>query len=194
MMKIFFVFSLMMAAFTVFFNSPGVCSAEDYDHAVFPVKYDSDTTLWPNNGYCNVCHNLHGGTGGLFNEYAQAITDELALGYTTDEALTNVELIDTDGDGFDNVTEIYAYTYPADPSSHPDSTTTIIFGKYNYLTGDLLVRATSNLGENADLELIGFGPMMWNANKLFWRIKVSDTTPPESLTVCDKTGQCVTTP
>lgn len=192
-MKRFLVFSVMMTVFTAFFNSPDVCSAEEYDHAVFPVKYDSDTTLWLD-GYCTVCHSPHGGTGGLNNAYAQAIADELALGYTTDEALTNVELIDTDGDGFDNVTEIYAYTYPADPNSHPDSTTSIIVGRYNYLNGNLVVKATSNLGENADLELIGFGPMVWNANKLFWRIKVSNTTPPESLTVCDKTGSCVTTP
>ena len=122
------------------------------------------------------------------------VKNELALGYTTDEALTNVELLDTDGDGFDNVTEIYAYTYPADPDSHPDSTTNIIVDRYNYLNGNLVVKATSNLGENADLELIGFGPMVWNTNKLFWRIKVLNTTPPESLTVCDITGSCVTTP
>ncbi len=132
--------------------------------------------------------------GGINNAYAQAIIDEMALGATTDEALTNVELIDTDGDGFDNVTEIYAYTYPADPNSHPDSTTTITSGNYNYLNGNLDVKATSNLGEDADLELIGFGPMTWNAKKLFWSINVSNTTPPDSITVCDKPGLCVTVP
>ena len=192
-MKRYLVFSVMLAVCLAIFNSPGDCRAEAYDHAVFPEKYDSDMTLW-SAGYCVVCHNVHSGSGDLHNDYADAISAELDLGYTTDEALTNVELLDTDGDGFDNVTEILAYTYPADPNSHPDSTITISVARYNYLNGNIVVKATSNMGANAELELVGYGPMTWNANKSLWRIKILNTTPPASLTVCDKTGTCVTVP
>jgi hypothetical protein len=70
---------------------------------------------------CNVCH----GSGGTstWNSYGQAIRS-LGSSVTITTRMTNVESLDSDGDGFTNIVEITARTFPGDPGSTPAPTDT----------------------------------------------------------------------
>ena len=70
---------------------------------------------------CNVCH----GSGGYstWNPYGQAIRS-LGSGVAITTRMTNVESLDSDGDGFTNIAEITARTFPGDPGSTPTPTDT----------------------------------------------------------------------
>ena len=65
----------------------------------------------------------------------------------------------------------------------------IIFADYNVHNNTLKVYATSDLGQNADLELSGFSPMTWYSNKSQWRITIIDGGEiPAIVTVCGIEG------
>ena len=65
---------------------------------------------------CNTCH----GSGGTstWNPYGQAIRS-LGSAVAIATRITNVEPLDSDGDGIINVTEINGLTFPGDPSDPP---------------------------------------------------------------------------
>jgi hypothetical protein len=64
---------------------------------------------------CNLCH--PGGNTGQLNPYA---TDFLNSGNN----FAAIESLDSDGDGYTNIQEINARTFPGDPASHPISVDT----------------------------------------------------------------------
>lgn len=64
---------------------------------------------------CNLCH--PGGNTGSLNSYATAYA---GAGYV----YTAIENLDSDGDGFTNIVEINARTFPGDPTSFPAGDTT----------------------------------------------------------------------
>lgn len=51
--------------------------------------------------------------------YLSDIIKQRQKGLTKSEALKNIEQLDSDGDGFSNITEIRALKYPGDPLDHP---------------------------------------------------------------------------
>ena len=63
---------------------------------------------------CTLCHAVTGG-GGPPNSYG---TDYAGHGYS----FSDIEQLDSDNDGYSNILEIQALTYPGDPTSHPANT------------------------------------------------------------------------
>lgn len=61
---------------------------------------------------CTLCHAIPEG-GGPPNPYG---ADYAAFGYS----FSDIEQLDSDNDGYTNIQEIQALTYPGDPTSHPD--------------------------------------------------------------------------
>ncbi|HEY6073239.1 MAG TPA: Ig-like domain-containing protein [Anaerolineales bacterium] len=82
----------------------------------FTTKYPATAVSKLNS--CNVCH----GSGGTstWNPYGQAIRSTAGADITA--RITAVEGLDSDGDGFTNIAEITALTYPGDPADKPAST------------------------------------------------------------------------
>lgn len=82
--------------------SPGYLS-------VFNSKYNTSGTRL---NTCNVCHT----TGANLNLYGMDISNQTG---TTEQRLTNIEMFDSDGDGFSNIDEINNLTFPGDPGDTP---------------------------------------------------------------------------
>lgn len=142
---------------------------------------------------CISCHNPH--SMDVYNPYGRDIYNEILAGFDAYQALANVEPVDSDGDGFSNIAEINALTFPGDPNSFPASTITITAAEYSYVAAQLDVKATSDYGANAALEVAGFGPMAWVPNKSVWRLSVDNlAVPPASVTVCGVSEGCITVP
>jgi bacillopeptidase F len=103
---------------------------------------------------------------------------------------------DNDGDG----SPFYADCNDGDPGIYPgvseikhdgidqdcngyDLTIDVIKAAYKLKSRGLSVEATSDLNENAALELVGYGPMKWKAKRLKWTLTVKRTANPGSVTV-----------
>ena len=82
--------------------------------SAFTTKYTA--TVGTKLDDCNTCH----GSGGTstWNPYGQAIRS-LGSAVAIATRITNVEPLDSDGDGIINVTEINGLTFPGDPSDPP---------------------------------------------------------------------------
>lgn len=84
-------------------------------------EYEKKPGKWVSLGSCQWCHHIYGydGQGDLdatMNEYGKA--------YDTNgqnqAAVRAIENLDSDADGFDNITEINATRYPGNPDDDPD--------------------------------------------------------------------------
>ncbi|MBS1245262.1 MAG: hypothetical protein H6R41_1799, partial [Deltaproteobacteria bacterium] len=64
---------------------------------------------------CNLCH--PGGNTGQFTSYGNAYKNN-------NHSFASIESLDSDGDGFTNIVEITARTFPGDPGSAPAPTDT----------------------------------------------------------------------
>ena len=76
---------------------------------------------------CSLCHPGGNGSASNLNQYANDFTDPSIGNYTfgTPTAHNTIfEARDSDGDGFTNIAEINARTYPGDPASHPAASDT----------------------------------------------------------------------
>ena len=78
----------------------------------FNATYGTATTALDT---CNLCH-PDGSSGNLFNPYATAYRN---AGHN----FAAIEALDSDGDGFSNIAEITARTFPGDATSRPADTT-----------------------------------------------------------------------
>ena len=120
------------------FASPAVASDI---HTAWTDLYD-----WvegPNFG-CQFCHAMNEPVcDPLLGLYGCDVADELAGGADDYEALMNVESLDSDVDGYNNITEIVNLTFPGNADSYPDSTINITVADYIDENGRLVVRATS---------------------------------------------------
>ena len=78
---------------------------------------------------CNTCHitgrstnpygtHLKSEISRVMNPEAEALTDEQFLNALRG-ALRGIEELDSDGDGYSNLAEIKALTFPGDPGDHP---------------------------------------------------------------------------
>jgi hypothetical protein len=82
----------------------------------FNAQYPSNTF----NNSCKICHT----SGADLNPYGAALADAGGTGGSiAPEVFVAVEGLDSDGDGFTNIQEINAGTFPGNPNSHPSNIT-----------------------------------------------------------------------
>lgn len=80
---------------------------------VFTARYDAASTKLNS---CALCHSVATG----LNPYGFAVESELGnKGDDLQAALTAIESRDSDGDGYSNLDEIQARTWPGDPNDSP---------------------------------------------------------------------------
>lgn len=105
----------IVVAFAILFAA-GSAQARSTYLSSFNTKYGTANTVLDD---CNTCH----GTGGTstFNPYGSALQARMGSGIGS--ALTQVEPLDSDGDGFTNVVEIKALALPGDRTDTPAPTT-----------------------------------------------------------------------
>ncbi len=97
---------------TVILASVQVATAFSSYKSAFNTQYSTTGTRLDT---CGVCHNNPSG-GGSLNSYGSAFA---AQSGTPAQAFTNIEPLDSDGDGYSNIAEIIARTMPGDPNDHP---------------------------------------------------------------------------
>jgi hypothetical protein len=98
--------SLLIHAGTASANSSDLANAE----GAFPVMVGSRIDT------CALCHTASVPPLNLFGAAYKAAGRSMA-------AALAIQNVDTDGDGFTNLQEINAFTFPADPNDHPASAT-----------------------------------------------------------------------
>jgi len=86
------------------------------DASARPTYFDAFRSLYgindgDNLDACGVCHFLWTGTGAR-NPFGNAVEQQLYVGKAITQALTDIEAVDTDSDGFTNLDEILAQTLP----------------------------------------------------------------------------------
>lgn len=104
---------LLIVLLAALVGAPGVLALGSYKNT-FTSKYSLAGSRLDT---CDTCHTA-GDTSG-WNPYGLDLQSQLAAGATIDQALTNVELKDSDGDGFSNIEEITNRTFPGDGSDKP---------------------------------------------------------------------------
>jgi hypothetical protein len=115
---------VLSCVFILVLSVVGVAYAFNFFLSQFNTKYGTAGTAL---NTCVLCHIPPGQTLNL-NPYA---TDFLAAGavsgdsVATQAAFTAVEPLDSDLDGFTNIAEIQALTFPGDPTSHPAAVDTV---------------------------------------------------------------------
>lgn len=80
------------------------------DLGPFNAKYNTSETRL---NTCKVCHT----TGANLNQYGMDMSKQTG---TTEQCLANIELLDSDGDGFGNIDEINNLTFPGDFADTPE--------------------------------------------------------------------------
>ncbi len=105
-------FFLLLA--TVFLALDGTAHAFSSYLSAFNTKYGTSATKL---NTCSTCH----GSGGTstWNPYGESIRTGTSTSLPIADRLTAVEPLDSDGDGFTNIVEINARTFPGDPADHP---------------------------------------------------------------------------
>lgn len=113
---------------------------------------------------CLVCHDTSP-AGASWNSYGNYLADRmLNFGDSLTTALASAEPLDSDGDGYSNLAEIQARTFPGDPNDHPItsapsigvSPATLPFGNVRLGTATALAVTVTNTG-NAALSLTTLG-------------------------------------
>jgi len=79
------------------------------DLGPFNARYDTSGTRL---NTCKVCHT----TGANLNQYGMDMSNQTG---TTEQRLANIEMLDSDGDGFINIDEINNLTFPGDFEDTP---------------------------------------------------------------------------
>ncbi|WMW26238.1 PGF-CTERM sorting domain-containing protein [Methanolobus sediminis] len=91
-----------------------VASAESRFLSSFNQQYDTSGTVLDS---CDVCHS--GPNGGSLDSYGRAYSG-------SGRNFASIEDLDSDGDGFTNIEEIEALTFPGDSSDYPEVTAVTI--------------------------------------------------------------------
>ena len=109
----------------------------------FNAEYDTAGT---DLGSCLVCHNTTAGEGGL-NSYGMSFSQAGA-------SFAAIEGADSDGDGFANIDEIMALTFPGDAQSTPAPTTSASAATFDPATLTLHVPCLDLAGASYFLDLV----------------------------------------
>lgn len=104
------IIALLLLA-TVLIGVPMAAARPTY-FAAFKDKYSTSGTRLDT---CNTCHTSGGGSPR--NPYGLAFSD-------SGHDFVSIELLDSDGDGFTNIEEIKALTFPGDANDYPQTTNT----------------------------------------------------------------------
>lgn len=103
------IFALTVLAMSIAFTA-GIAQAKDSYLAAFNKKYGTQKTKL---NTCTVCHT----TGSNLNVYGIAFATRHTG--TVPKALKVIQPLDSDKDGFTNIAEIKARTFPGKKTSHP---------------------------------------------------------------------------
>jgi hypothetical protein len=115
---------------------------------------------------CDTCHVSGGKTR---NPFGLDVEAKLLAGNTTSQALTAIEPLDSDGDSYNNITEINGLYFPGDPTDHPGAVpapaislnpTSSNFGPVtvgNTLTKTTLIQNGGNAALNVTAIALGAG-------------------------------------
>jgi hypothetical protein len=132
---------LLMA---VVLTSTQAVTAISYYKGEFNAKYGTSGTRLDT---CGICH-VNPAGGGPRNLYGAAFQSESVHSSNPALAFSNIEPLDSDGDGYSNIAEITALTFPGDPNDHPTpapvlttisvipSTTSLLIGETQTFTAD----------------------------------------------------------
>lgn len=111
MKKIFVVLSVAVLALSVV-NIDSAEARSAYLNAFNSQYATSNTAL-------DICVTCHGSTKSVRNPYGQDVEAGINAGSAITDALVNIEALDSDGDGFINIDEISALTFPGDAGDFP---------------------------------------------------------------------------
>ncbi|WP_321417547.1 hypothetical protein [uncultured Methanomethylovorans sp.] len=100
---------VLFLALVVLIGAPMVSAKSSYLSS-FDQHYNTSGTRLDT---CNTCHTSSG--GGSLNPYGSAFSG-------SGHNFASIEVLDSDNDGFTNVEEINARTFPGNPSDHPLAT------------------------------------------------------------------------
>lgn len=115
---------LLFAVVTVLCAAPRASQATSSYYRTFTNRYSLVSTRL---NTCAVCHDENpGGAIPAGNPYGVAVLGEVTAGNAISIALANLEPADSDGDGFSNLTEIQARTFPGDPADKPVASAPVI--------------------------------------------------------------------
>jgi hypothetical protein len=104
--------ALLAFLLALVFAAPGALWADSGVQSTFATKYGLKGTALD---ACKTCHT----SGSKFNKYGAAINKKRAAGLTVVKSLTKVQRLDSDKDGFTNIQEIKARTFPGSAASKP---------------------------------------------------------------------------
>ncbi|MCL5316735.1 MAG: Ig-like domain-containing protein [Thaumarchaeota archaeon] len=104
----------------------------------FNTKYGTSSTRL---NTCGLCH-IDPAGGGPRNSYGQAFENQTIHRTNPAQAYTNIESLDSDGDGYTNIAEILARTFPGDASDHPAPTPVLTTITVTPATASLTVGGT----------------------------------------------------
>jgi hypothetical protein len=102
---------VLFLAVAILIGAPMVSAKSNYLSS-FNNYYDTSSTKLDT---CNTCHGSS--SGGSFNTYGVAYSKN-------GRNLASIEGLDSDQDGFTNIEEIKALTFPGDANDHPQTTST----------------------------------------------------------------------
>jgi hypothetical protein len=104
-----------------------LCAAPRASHAFSSFKTAFNTRYGTAGTRLDSCQVCHGASTSTWNPYGDAVFDRVVnLGEPIATALANIEPVDSDGDSFNNLTEIQARTFPGDPNDKPVASTPVI--------------------------------------------------------------------
>ncbi|MCL4436828.1 MAG: Ig-like domain-containing protein [Thaumarchaeota archaeon] len=100
---------------TVLLTTIQVATAYSSYQTAFNTKYSTSGTRLDS---CGLCH-VNPAGGGPRNPYGQAFGNQSMHASNATQAFINIEHLDSDGDGYTNLAEILARTFPGNASDHP---------------------------------------------------------------------------
>lgn len=101
------LFATMILAFS------GLAEARSGYLSTFNGQYGTASTR------LDTCDSCHVSGGKSRNPFGLDVEAKMLAGNTTSQALTAVEPLDSDGDSYNNLTELNALTFPGDPNDKP---------------------------------------------------------------------------
>lgn len=149
--KLFYLLSVM-ALLLMGTGGPSAFALSSY-LSNFNTRYGTSGTKL---NTCGLCHTSATNPSLSFNAYGNAVENQIAnVGVAIAAALTAIEPLDSDGDGYTNLAEITARTFPGDATDKPAATTapnmsvspaSLAFATVNVGTNKTMTATIANTG------------------------------------------------